>query len=71
MQPQVRAMSQARSALQVATFVCVTCASAVQESEYAAWVLANGYGLNHATVSVHRLQGFRWVCRDSPALCVC
>ena len=28
-----------------------------QESEYAAWTLVNGYNLNHAAVSVHRLQG--------------
>ena len=28
-------------------------------SEYASWVLINGYSLNHATVSVHRLSGFR------------
>ena len=28
-------------------------------SEYASWVLINGYSLNHATVSVHRLPGFR------------
>ncbi|BBN05576.1 hypothetical protein MPTK1_3g14320 [Marchantia polymorpha subsp. ruderalis] len=26
------------------------------ESEYAAWTLVNGYSLNHATVSVHRLS---------------
>jgi len=51
--------------------VCVTRASAMQESEYAAWVLVNGYALNHATVSVHRLQGFRWVCRGLPAHCEC
>jgi hypothetical protein len=25
------------------------------ESEYAAWVLVNGYALNHATVAVHRM----------------
>ena len=25
------------------------------ESEFAAWVLVNGYGLSHSTVSVHRL----------------
>ncbi|KAK9807821.1 hypothetical protein WJX72_010228 [[Myrmecia] bisecta] len=30
-----------------------------RESEYAAWTLVNGYSLNHTTVSVHRLQGFR------------
>lgn len=29
------------------------------ESEYAAWVLLNGYALNHTTVSVHRLQGLQ------------
>ncbi|KAK9840541.1 hypothetical protein WJX81_000400 [Elliptochloris bilobata] len=29
------------------------------ESEYAAWVLVNGYTLNHMTVAVHRLQGFK------------
>ncbi|EFN52697.1 hypothetical protein CHLNCDRAFT_36784 [Chlorella variabilis] len=28
-----------------------------QESEYAAWVLVNGYALNHATIAVHRLEG--------------
>lgn len=28
-----------------------------EESEYAAWVLVNGYALNHATVAVHRLEG--------------
>lgn len=28
-----------------------------EESEYAAWVLVNGYALNHATVAVHRLAG--------------
>jgi len=71
MQPQVCAFSQARSALQVATFVSDTCASAVQESEYAAWVLVNGANLNHATVSVHRLQGFRWVSRGPTDHCVC
>lgn len=27
------------------------------ESEYAAWVLVNGYNLNHTTVSIHRLFG--------------
>eukprot|EP00850_Spirogloea_muscicola_P021409 SM000247S08298 [mRNA] locus=s247:39542:41649:- [translate_table: standard] len=27
-----------------------------RESEYAAWTLVNGFALNHATVSVHRLQ---------------
>jgi len=27
------------------------------ESEYAVWVLVNGYALNHATISVHRLEG--------------
>uniref|UniRef100_A0ACD5X2S6 Uncharacterized protein n=1 Tax=Avena sativa TaxID=4498 RepID=A0ACD5X2S6_AVESA len=27
-----------------------------RESEYAAWTLANGYALNHATVSTHRLE---------------
>ncbi|KAL8150182.1 hypothetical protein V2J09_019990 [Rumex salicifolius] len=27
-----------------------------QESEYAAWTLVNGYALNHATISVHRLE---------------
>lgn len=26
------------------------------ESEYAAWVLANGYGLNHTALSVHRIR---------------
>ena len=31
----------------------------VQESEYAAWVLVNGFALNHMTVSVHRLHGFK------------
>ena len=25
------------------------------ESEFGAWVLVNGYGLSHSTVSVHRL----------------
>lgn len=29
----------------------------LKESEYAAWTLVNGYNLNHAAVSVHRLQG--------------
>lgn len=53
-----RAPSQARSAYYEA-MQCTTCTSAMQESEYAAWVLVNGYALNHATVSVHRLQGFR------------
>ena len=28
---------------------------ALQESKYAAWVLCNGYALNHTTVSVHSL----------------
>jgi hypothetical protein len=28
-----------------------------KESEYAAWVLVNGYNLNHATIAVHRLTG--------------
>ncbi|GAB4819637.1 hypothetical protein N2152v2_006683 [Parachlorella kessleri] len=32
---------------------------ALQESEYAAWVLVNGYALNHTTVSVHHLKGPR------------
>lgn len=27
------------------------------ESEYAAWVLVNGYNLNHTTISIHRLLG--------------
>ncbi|KAF3590018.1 hypothetical protein F2Q69_00026015, partial [Brassica cretica] len=27
-----------------------------RESEYAAWTLANGYALNHVTISVHRLK---------------
>ncbi|KAI7840585.1 hypothetical protein COHA_005736 [Chlorella ohadii] len=27
------------------------------ESEYAAWVLVNGYALNHTTIAVHRLAG--------------
>ena len=27
-----------------------------EESEYAAWVLANGYALNHTTLTVHRFQ---------------
>lgn len=31
----------------------------LQESEYAAWTLVNGYSLNHAAVSVHRLQGLK------------
>lgn len=26
-----------------------------EESEYAAWVLVNGYALNHTTITVHRL----------------
>lgn len=30
----------------------------LQESEYAAWTLVNGYRLNHTTVSVHRIAGF-------------
>ena len=30
-----------------------------QESEYAAWVLAHGYALNHTTVSVHRMAGLQ------------
>ena len=29
-----------------------------EESEYAAWVLVNGYALNHTTIAVHRLAGF-------------
>lgn len=29
----------------------------MQESEYAAWVLVNGYALNHATIAVHKLKG--------------
>jgi hypothetical protein len=29
------------------------------ESEYAAWTLVNGYGLNHVAVSVHRLGAAR------------
>ncbi|PSC71818.1 hypothetical protein C2E20_4941 [Micractinium conductrix] len=28
-----------------------------RESEYAAWVLVNGYALNHTTIAVHRLRG--------------
>lgn len=28
-----------------------------EESEYAAWVLVNGYALNHTTIAVHRLTG--------------
>lgn len=31
----------------------------LKESEYAAWTLANGYNLNHAAVSVHRLKGLK------------
>ena len=38
----------------------------LQESEYAAWTLVNGYRLNHAAVSVHRLQDFKWVCLTVP-----
>ena len=34
-------------------------ADLAEVSEYASWVLINGYSLNHATVSVHRLPGFR------------
>ena len=32
---------------------------ALQESEYAAWVLCNGYNLNHTTVAVHKLEHMR------------
>lgn len=32
--------------------------TAAEESEYAAWTLAHGYALNHATVSVHNLRSF-------------
>ncbi len=28
-----------------------------KESEYAAWVLVNGYALNHCTIAVHKLAG--------------
>jgi hypothetical protein len=28
-----------------------------EESEYAAWVLVNGYALNHTTLAIHRLTG--------------
>lgn len=28
-----------------------------KESEYASWVLTNGYALNHTTIAVHRLEG--------------
>ena len=31
--------------------------SLLDESEYAAWVLVNGYFLNHAAIAVHRLNG--------------
>lgn len=30
----------------------------LRESEYAAWVLVNGYSLNHTALSVHGLSGF-------------
>ncbi|XP_077245306.1 2-oxoadipate dioxygenase/decarboxylase, chloroplastic/amyloplastic-like [Tasmannia lanceolata] len=30
-----------------------------RESEYAAWTLVNGYALNHATISTHRLESVR------------
>ena len=33
----------------------------LQESEYAAWVLCNGYNLNHTTVAVHKLEHMRWM----------
>ncbi|KAK9865024.1 hypothetical protein WJX84_002089 [Apatococcus fuscideae] len=32
--------------------------SLLEESEYAAWTLTNGYAVNHTTVAVHRLQGW-------------
>ena len=32
----------------------------MQESEYAAWVLVNGYALNHTTVAVHHLKGLTY-----------
>ncbi|KAK9835453.1 hypothetical protein WJX74_000349 [Apatococcus lobatus] len=31
----------------------------LEEDEYAAWTLTNGYALNHTTVAVHRLQGWK------------
>ena len=33
----------------------------LQESEYASWVLCNGYNLNHTTVAVHKLERMRWM----------
>ena len=35
----------------------ITLVHYLQESEFAAWTLVNGYNLNHAAVSVHRLTG--------------
>lgn len=35
---------------------CVGFKLIYRESEYAAWTLANGYALNHVTISVHRLK---------------
>lgn len=32
-------------------YLCVS-----RESEYAAWTLVNGFALNHATISTHRLK---------------
>ncbi len=39
-----------------------------QESEYAAWVLVNGYALNHTTVAVHRMRGLECVLLSCTAL---
>jgi hypothetical protein len=35
--------------------------SLAQESEYAAWVAAHGYGANHFTVNINQLHGFNQV----------
>ena len=39
-----------------------------QESEYAAWTLANAFVLNHTTISVHRLSGLG--CAPLSAACL-
>jgi len=39
-------------------------------SEYASWVLVNGNRLNHGTISVHRLQDFRYSRLSSRCLSV-
>ena len=44
------------------------CVCAVQESEYAAWTLTNGWSLNHTTIAVHHMRKHGFRC-DSESAC--